>query len=197
LWSIRSQGSQSLRACFVRLHGGVWGQNVSTYFMGGGCGGASRLHKIDRGEGYGDRMSPSTMFSPQTAKHSSPYGLRNTRTEERVSPTSQARSYIAYHYRDTQLRRRVHEFRILWDPVTDCAVYAEQNHAYPLQLPSTATLREIITRLQLQEAIVEVRWVDTRTPFDASIFDVPIVGIPVSELMLYEPGYHEEHWMEA
>jgi hypothetical protein len=39
--------------------------------------------------------------------------------------------------------------------------------------------------------------VDTRTPFDGSIFDVPIVGIPVSELMLYEPGYHEEHWMEA
>jgi hypothetical protein len=64
-------------------------------------------------------------------------------------------------------------------------------------LPSTATLREIITRLQLQEAIVEVRWVDTRTLFDGSIFDVPIVGIPVSELMLYEPGYHEEHWMEA
>jgi len=153
--------------------------------------------KFERGEGYGDRMSPSSMFHPQTAKHSSPYGLRNTRTEERVSPTSQARSYIAYHYRDTQLRRRVHEFRILWDPVTDSAVYAEQNHAYPLQLPSTATLREIITRLQLQEAIVEVRWVDTRTPFDASIFDVPIVGIPVSELMLYEPGYHEEHWMEA
>lgn len=140
------------------------------------------------------------MFHPQTAKHSSPYGLRNarvTQTQERVSPTSHVRSYIAYHYRDTQLRRRVHEFRILWDPVTDCAVYAEQNHAYPLQLPSTATLREIITRLQLQEAIVEVRWVDTRIPFDGSIFDVPIVGIPVSELMLYEPGYHEEHWMEA
>jgi hypothetical protein len=39
--------------------------------------------------------------------------------------------------------------------------------------------------------------VDTRVPFDASIFDTPIVGIPVSELMLYEPGYHEVHWMEA
>ena len=167
------------------LHGrGVWGR--------------LRLHKFETGEGYGLSV-PITMFSPQTAKHSSPYGQsrRASQAQERVSPTSQARSYIAYHYRDTQLRRRVHEFRILWDPVTDCAVYAEQNHAYPLQLPSTATLREIITRLQLQEAIVEVRWVDTRTPFDGSIFDVPIVGIPVSELMLYEPGYHEEHWMEA
>ena len=155
--------------------------------------------KFETGEGYGLSV-PTTMFHPQTAKHSSPYGQnrRNARAvQDRVSPTSQSRSYIAYHYRDTQLRRRVHEFRILWDPVTDCAVYAEQNHAYPLQLPSTATLREIITRLQLQEAIVEVRWVDTRTPFDGSIFDVPIVGIPVSELMLYEPGYHEEHWMEA
>ena len=116
------------------------------------------------------------MFHPQTAKHSSPYGRnarahRSEQAQDRVSPTSQPRSYIAYHYRDTQRRRRVHEFRILWDPVTDCAVYAEQSHAYPLQLPSTATLREIITRLQLQEAIVEVRWVDTRVPFDASIFD--------------------------
>lgn len=139
------------------------------------------------------------MFSPQTAKHSSPYGHsnRNTQAQERVSPTSQPRSYIAYHYRDTQYRFRVHEFRILWDPVTSSAIYAEQNHAYPLQLPSTATLREVITRLQLHEAIVEVRWVDTRIPFDASIFDAPIAGIPVSELTLYEPGYHEEHQMEA
>ncbi len=81
--------------------------------------------------------------------------------------------------------------------MTATAIYAEQNHAYPLQLPSTATLREIITRLQLHTAIVEVRWVDTRTPFHASMFDVPISGIPVSELNLYEPGYHEEHQMEA
>ena len=141
------------------------------------------------------------MFHPQTAKHSSPYGLRSARAhrseQAQAYPTSQPRSYIAYHYRDTQRRRRVHEFRILGDPVTESAIYAEQSHAYPLQLPSTATLREIITRLQLQEAIVEVRWVDTRVPFDASIFDTPIVGIPVSELMLYEPGYHEVHWMEA
>ena len=81
--------------------------------------------------------------------------------------------------------------------MTSSAIYAEQNHAYPLQLPSIATLREVITRLQLHEAIVEVRWVDTRIPFDASIFDAPIAGIPVSELTLYEPGYHEEHQMEA
>jgi hypothetical protein len=36
-----------------------------------------------------------------------------------------------------------------------------------------------------------------RTPFHASIFDTPMAGIPVSELMLYEPGYHEERWLEA
>jgi hypothetical protein len=137
------------------------------------------------------------MFSPQTAKHSSPYGQSTRRNQERVPFTSEPRSYIAYHYRDTQHRRRIHEFRVLWDPVTDSAIYAEHNHAYPLQLPSTATLQEIIARLQLQEAIVEVRWVDSRTPFHASIFDTPIAGIPVSELMLYEPGYHEERWLEG
>ena len=139
------------------------------------------------------------MFNPQTAKHSSPYG-QSTRyrvTQERVPPTSQPRSSISYHYRDTQHRRRIHEFRVLWDPVTDSAIYADHNHAYPLQLPSTATLREILARLQLQEAIVEVRWVDMQTPFHASIFDTPIAAIPVSELMLYEPGYHEERWLEA
>ena len=158
----------------------------------------SPLHKIDRGEGYGDACV-SIMFNPQTAKHSSPYGqgsLRSAR-QERVPPTSQPRSYISYHYRDTQHRRRIHEFRVLWDPVTDSAIYAEHNHAYPLQLPSSATLREILARLQLQEAIVEVRWVDMRTLFHASIFDMPIAAIPVSELMLYEPGYHEERWLEA
>jgi len=135
------------------------------------------------------------MFSPQTAKHSSPYG--RTRSQSQAHPTCQSRSYVAYHYRDTQHRRRVHEFRILWDPMTESAIYAEHNHAYPLQLPSSATLREILARLQLHEAIVEVRWVDMRIPFHASIFDTPIAGIPVSELMLYEPGYHEERWMEA
>ena len=141
------------------------------------------------------------MFSPHTAKHSSPYGRASqpqaSQTQERVSPTSQARSSIAYHYRDTQYRRRVHEFRILWDPVNTHVIYAEHNHAYPLQLPSTATLREVITRLHLHEAIVEVQWVDTRIPFDASMFDSPIAGIPMSELMLYEPGYYEEHQREA
>jgi len=135
------------------------------------------------------------MFSPQTAKHSSPYG--QGRRQERVPPTCQSRSYVAYHYRDTQHRRRVHEFRILWDPVTESAIYAEHHNAYPLQLPSSATLREILARLQLHEAIVEVRWVDMRTPFHTSIFDTPIAAIPLSELMLYEPGYHEERWLEA
>lgn len=137
------------------------------------------------------------MFSPQTAKHSSPYGqsTRTRRMTQEIS-TSQPRSYIAYHYRDTQHRRRIHEFRILWDPITHSIIYAEHNHAYQLQLPSTATLREILARLQLHEAIVEVRWVQAR-PFQGSIFDTPIAAIPVSELMLYEHGYHEERWLEA
>jgi len=138
------------------------------------------------------------MFHPQQAIHSSPYGGRPSHpTAQRISPTCVGRSAITYHYRDSQHRFRVHEFRILWDPPTSRIIYAEHNHAYPLQLPPTATLRMIIARLQLQEAIVEVRWVDPRAPFHASLFDSPIAGIPMSELMLYEPGYHEERSMEA
>jgi hypothetical protein len=46
--------------CLHPLHGrGVWGQNVSTYFMGRGVWGQNvPTPKFDRGEGCGDRMSP-------------------------------------------------------------------------------------------------------------------------------------------
>mgnify|MGYP006272185507 CR=1 FL=1 len=129
------------------------------------------------------------MFHPQDLFHTSPYGRRSLRSEEGIrSDTYESRAYVAYYYRDSQARRRVHEFRVLWDPDTSQVYYAEPSHAYPLQVPSNANLYDVLERLHLQEAQIDLQWADLHVPLERNLFEMPVEHLPVIELRLYEAG---------
>ena len=133
----------------------------------------------------------------QDLYYSSPYGHRHTPIQERIPNTCETRAYMFYYYYDSQGRRRVHEFQILWDTDSSQVIYADGSHAYPLELPSHASIYDILERLQLQDAQLDLQWVDPRISFEENLYDSPVQHIPIIELYLYDHEYDDTKMLQG